>query len=109
MRIRNSRKDVITPNGLLVLKVIAEKYAAGHSASTRDILAALGNVSLHGLQHHLNRLRRLGLITWDYGKSRTLRPTFKLFIPPEQEIRYSVYAEFQVGPNYQPREMVVFE
>jgi SOS-response transcriptional repressor LexA len=49
------------------------QVAHPYPPTLRELARALGLRSFGSLWEHLDRLRDLGLVTWDAGKSRTLR------------------------------------
>jgi SOS-response transcriptional repressor LexA len=49
--------------------------ADGRPPSLREMMAATGIGSPHGIECHLRALRDAGLVVWCRGKARTVRPT----------------------------------
>ena len=74
---QKAKHATIPPSHLKVLAAILEAHAAARSPSFREILARLGwsRASLNAVQQAVNRLADAGLVTWDHGLKRTLRPT----------------------------------
>lgn len=62
--------------------ILHAAHTGRHPPSQRELADAIG-VWQQGVVHHLWRLRRAGLITWDYHRVRTLRPTCR-FITVDQ-------------------------
>ena len=56
---------------LLILRHYAER---GFGPSIDEMGRATGKTK-NGVKGHLNALRREGLVTWEPGKARTVRPT----------------------------------
>jgi SOS-response transcriptional repressor LexA len=71
--------DLLCGNTLIVLA----KVVQGGAPSVREIADDMKLSSTNAVHLHLLRLRRLGLIDWEDGKARTLRPTFT-FTPASQ-------------------------
>lgn len=46
--------------------------------SVREVQAAVGVASTSTVHYHLTQLQRHGLVTWEAGKQRTLRPAVKV-------------------------------
>jgi repressor LexA len=47
----------------------------GYSPTVREIGSQLGKSSPHTIKYHLDKLRGAGRVTWETGKTRTLRVT----------------------------------
>lgn len=67
----------IPPSHLRVLAAIMEGHATGRVLTFRQILSHLGLSpnSVNVVARAINRLATAGLVTWEPGKKRTLRPT----------------------------------
>lgn len=52
----------------------AYRQTHGISPSIRDLQSALGLRSPSAVQFHLRNLRDMGVVTWERGRSRSLRP-----------------------------------
>ncbi len=75
-------QDLLNHNAMIILGCILEARDAGEPPPNHRELAKVAGIrSLNGVNYHLRRLRRLGLIEWNDGDARTLRPTCKLLIP----------------------------
>lgn len=53
----------------------------GQTPSVRDLCRMLGR-DINTVHQRLVRLRQLGLVTWEYGRGRTLRPLVRLIVEP---------------------------
>lgn len=71
-------KETITPGQLRLLALICRFIDEHGSAPSVRELAALLSVSPNGAHCHLRRLRKKGLVTWNYGSWRTLRPLVRI-------------------------------
>lgn len=60
-----------------VLVALIRLHAAHGRVTVRDVCAAVG-CSTSTCHHHLLRLRRDGLVTWESEQAGTLRPTVTL-------------------------------
>jgi repressor LexA len=66
----------ITPRQREVLAFIARFYADhGYAVTNRQICRQFKFVSPNAAVTHLKPLRRHGLVTWQSGQARTIRPT----------------------------------
>lgn len=54
----------------------------GAPPSMRELCRPMG-FTPNGAHFHVKRLKKLGLLTWDAGRNRTLRPTCR-FIPASE-------------------------
>ncbi len=64
------------------LQVLSRICQRGLPPTVRD-LCALTGMNPNGVMCHLNALRDAGLVTWQSGKARTLRPTCR-WIPASE-------------------------
>lgn len=55
----------------------------GHPPTVRELCEAAGDVRLHAVHGQLKRLVRLGLLSWEPAKARTLLATCR-FIPENE-------------------------
>jgi len=63
-----------TPRLLEVVRAISRlTKRTGYAPTIRELAAELGIASTNGVGDHLDRARRLGLVTWEPGLDRTLR------------------------------------
>ena len=74
MNIARHDGPVVPPRQQEVLHFIRAYIASrSYPPTVREIGAHLGIASTNGVHDHLIALRRRGLLTWERGKSRTLR------------------------------------
>lgn len=69
--------DVIPPRRAAVLAALIRLHALEGRATVRGICALVG-CSTSTCHHHLLRLRRDGLVTWESERAGTLRPAVTL-------------------------------
>lgn len=72
------RDTILGPTAMRVLALVARP---GRPPSIAEVARACG-VRVHAVQRHLDRLRRLGLVTWEVGRVRTVRPLCRLEVLP---------------------------
>lgn len=67
-------QTVLGVNALRILARLWEARAARQTVTLPELARMLG-IRRNGVHHHLTRLRKLGLVTWEYGLVRTLVAT----------------------------------
>lgn len=67
--------------GTRVLLALLRVSARGERATVRAVAAEARLASFGKAHRELVRLRELGLVTWDEGRTGTLRPTVAVVVP----------------------------
>jgi SOS-response transcriptional repressor LexA len=72
----------MTHNSLTILEAVIAGKRKGVPPSFLDLQKATG-ISLNGVAYQIKMLAKLGLVAYEPGKRRTLRPTC-MFIPAKE-------------------------
>lgn len=79
----NGHTFVLSKTRVKIMGMILKAYLTGsHTPSVSEMMKATKR-SPHAVSIHLNTLASDGLIKWEAGKARTIRPTCQ-FIPADQ-------------------------
>lgn len=73
--------SVLGETSLRILAAVLDR--PGNPPTVRELMVIMGCRSPHAVACHLDRLRDMGLVTWERKKARTLRATFR-WIPAEE-------------------------
>lgn len=69
--------DFVSPASLRLYVRVLEFYQRRRPPTVRDLCDSLG-LSPNAVQESVNRLRSGGLLAGEYGKSRAMRPAYRL-------------------------------
>ncbi len=78
------RRPLIQGQTLRILCFILSEYDRAHLLTVREIGQRFGIRSPNAVKQALDRLRSAGMVTWEDGQPRTLRPLVRLLVLPTE-------------------------
>jgi len=100
----NLPKDIeyFGETSLKVFLVVASRNYRGETTTIQHLADAVG-ISLGGANHHMNRLQRLGLVEFEQGTCRTVRPSGRFGLELVDEPPCLTRLKDELAPQCQPR------